>query len=237
VDVAGNDERDSCEVLLELLGSIALRLSEADTLDATLQRAVDLGEELMVGCDGVSLMLIGKNGRIDTPAYSTELARDSDQAQYETGQGPCLDAIRDHRTVVIDDLQTHERWPDYRSRALELGIRSTISFRLFVTGDSMGALDMYSRQPEAFDRRSQLIGQVYAAQASVAVRSALIQTGLQTALQSRDVIGQAKGIIMARGHMTADMAFDALTRISQHRNEPLRDVAAYIAETGGLPEG
>jgi GAF domain-containing protein len=143
VDVAGNDERDPCEVLLELLGSIALRLSEADTLDATLQRAVDLGEDLMVGCDGVSLMLIGKNGRIDTPAYSTELARDSDQAQYETGQGPCLNAIRDHRTVVIDDLETDQRWPDYRSRALELGIRSTISFRLFVTGDSMGALDMY----------------------------------------------------------------------------------------------
>jgi hypothetical protein len=135
----------------------------------------------------------------------------------------------------MDDLETDERWPDYRARALELGVRSMISFRLFITDDSMGALDMFSEEPDAFDRRSRIVGQVFAAQASVAVKAAMTEAGLQTALRSRDVIGQAKGIVMARYRITADMAFDTLKRLSQHRNQPLRDLAAEIAESGEVP--
>lgn len=230
-----SDELSPNEDLLEHLAGIAVELSDADTVPETLQLIVDRGEQLLVGCDGVSLMLVGRGGRIETPAASSQAARDSDTAQYETGEGPCLDAIKDHRTVVIADLETEERWPNYRARALELGVRSMLSFRLFVTDESLGALDMHSRQPGAFDRRSQLVGQVFAAQASVAMKSALTEMGLRTALRSRDVIGQAKGIVMAHHRVTADMAFDVLKSISQHRNEPLRDVAKRIAETGDVP--
>lgn len=230
-----SDEHGPDDVLLERIGSIALALSEADTLQDTLQRVVDLGEDLLEHCDGVSLMLISKGGKIDTPAYSSPAAHDSDMAQYATQEGPCLDAIKDQRTVVINDLETEERWPDYRARALELGVRSMISIRLYVTEESMGALDMYSRQPNAFDHRSQLIGQVFAAQASVATKAALIEAGLELAIQSRDVIGQAKGIVMARGRMTANMAFEVLKRISQQRRQKLSQVAEEIARTGDIP--
>jgi hypothetical protein len=96
-------------------------------------------------------MLIGRGGTIDTPASSSPVAYESDMAQYATGQGPCLDAIHDRATIVRGDLETEERWPDYRARVLELGVRSMISFQLFVTTDSMGALDLYSRRPHAFD--------------------------------------------------------------------------------------
>lgn len=230
-----SDEHGSADELLERMGAIALALSEAETLQETLQGIVDLGEELLEHCDGVSLMLISKGGKIDTPAYSSQAAHDSDMAQYATQEGPCLDAIKDQRTVVMDDLETDERWPDYRARALELGVRSMISFRLYVTEDSMGGLDMYSRRPNAFDHRSQLIGQVFAAQASVAMKAALIEAGLETAIQSRDVIGQAKGIVMARGRMTANMAFEVLKRLSQQRQQKLREVAEEIVETGEIP--
>lgn len=230
-----SDELDPQDELLEHLGSIALELSDADTLEQTLQRIVDLGEKLLEDCDGVSLMLISKGGKIDTPAASSQVAYDSDMAQYATGEGPCLDAIKDDRTVVVDDLETDQRWPDYSARALELGVRSMISFRLYVTDDSMGALDMYSRQPDAFGRRSRLVGQVFAAQASVAMKATLVEAGLQMALQSRDVIGQAKGIVMARGRMTADMAFEVLTRLSQDRNQKLAELAEQIARTGEIP--
>lgn len=230
-----SDELDPQDELLEHLGSIALELSDADTVEQTLQRIVDLGEKLLEDCDGVSLMLISKGGKIDTPAASSQVAYDSDMAQYATGEGPCLDAIKDDRTVVVDDLETDQRWPDYSARALELGVRSMISFRLYVTDDSMGALDMYSRQPDAFGRRSRLVGQVFAAQASVAMKATLVEAGLQMALQSRDVIGQAKGIVMARGRMTADMAFEVLTRLSQDRNQKLAELAEQIARTGEIP--
>jgi len=228
-------EDSTAEELLEHVGAVGRELAEADGLQATLQLIVDLGEGLFEHSDGASLMLIGRGGVIVTPAASAPVAYDSDMAQHATGQGPCLDAIREHATIVMDDLETDQRWPDYRSRVLGLGVRSMISFRLFVTDDSMGALDVYSRRPHAFDRRSQLIGQVFAAQASVAMKAALIEAGLQTALQSRDVIGQAKGIVMARHRLTADMAYEVLRRLSQDRNQKLTELAEEIARTGQLP--
>lgn len=229
------DEQSTNDELLEGIGAIGRELAEASGLQETLQRIVDLGEALLEHCDGVSLMLIGRGGVIDTPASSSAVAYESDMAQYSTGQGPCLDAIKEHHTIVMGDLETDERWPDYRARVLELGVRSMISLRLFVTDDSMGALDMYSRRPQAFDRRSQLIGQVFAAQASVALKAALIESGLQTAVESRDVIGQAKGIVMARHRVTADIAIEVLKRLSQEHNQKLTDLAEQIARTGELP--
>lgn len=231
---SADDEIGAAEAVLEHLGRIALQLAEAESFQETLQRVVDLGEQLLEDCDGVSLMLISKDGRIATPAFSSQAASDSDMAQYESGEGPCLDAIKDKRTVVIDDLETDERWPDYRAKAVELGVRSMLCIRLFVTDDSMGALDMYSGRAGAFGRRAQLIGEVFASHASVAVKAALTEAGLQRALRSRDVIGQAKGIVMARGRMTEQMAFEVLRNLSQERNEKLTAVAAEIAETGAI---
>ena len=130
------------------------------------------------------------------------------------------------------------RWravPDYRAKALELGLRSMLSVRLFAKEDSMGALDLYSKQPDAFDQRSQVIAQVFATHASIAVKAALTIAGLETVISSRDVIGQAKGIIMARRKVTADMAFERLRSLSQQRNQPVRDLAREITETGQLP--
>lgn len=223
------------EALLERLGEMARALSGANDLDEMLQLIVDLGESYLDGCDGVSLMLIGRDRRISSPAYSSRVAYDSDQAQYETDQGPCLDALREHETIVIDDLQTETRWPDYRARALELGVRSMISFRLFVHEDTMGALDFYSATPHAYDRTSRVIGQVFASHAAVALKAAITEAGLDAAIRTRDVIGQAKGIIMERHTIPADAAFDELRRISQHHSRPLREVAEDIATTGEIP--
>lgn len=229
------DERSSSDELLVRIGAIGRDLSRSHGLQETLQRIVDLGEEMLEHCDGVSMMLVGRGGVIDSPAFSSKVAYDSDMVQYATGQGPCLEAIRQHETIVMNDLETETRWPDYRAKVLAMGVRSMISFRLFVTADSLGALDMYSRRPNAFDRRSQLIGQVFAAQASVAMKAALIEAGLETALQSRDVIGQAKGLVMARYRLTADMAFEVLKQLSQNRNQKLVELATTIARTGQLP--
>jgi GAF domain-containing protein len=182
-------------------------------------------------------MLVRRGGAISSPAYSSEIAYRSDLAQYEADEGPCLEALREHVTVVIDDLEADDRWPAYRAAALPLGVRAMISFRLFVQQDSMGALDFYSSTPHAFGRRARALGQVFASHAAVAMKAAIAEVGLHAALESRDVIGQAKGILMARDGVTAAVAFDRLRTASQRRNVPLRALAADVAETGDLADG
>jgi GAF domain-containing protein len=220
---------------LEAVAEIARRLAEADDLDELLQRVVTLGEAYLAGCEGVSLMLIRKGGVISSPAFSSQVAYDSDQAQYATNEGPCLEAIREHHTVLIDDLATDDRWPRYREQAMALGVRSMVSFRLFLLADTMGALDFYSPRPHAFDARSRVLGQVFASHAAVALKAAIAESGSEAALRTRDVIGQAKGVLMAREGLTASAAFERLRELSQQLNRPLRELAEEVAATGELP--
>jgi GAF domain-containing protein len=222
--------------LLETVAEIARRLAEADDLDELLQRITTLGEAYLQGCEGVSLMLIRKGGRISSPAFSSPVAYQSDQAQYATNEGPCLEAIREQHTVLIDDLETDERWPRYREQALALGVRSMVSFRLFLRGDTMGALDFYSSRPHVFDERSRVLGQVFASHAAVALKAAISEAGTEAALRSRDVIGQAKGVLMAREGLTAEGAFARLRAVSQQHNQPIRELAEQVVATGQLPD-
>lgn len=221
--------------LLEQLADIAHQLSEADDLDELLQLIVDLGEDYLEGCDGASLMLIGKKRTISSPAYSSRVAYESDLAQFEADEGPCLDALRDHRIYMIDDLETETRWPDYRARALKLGVRSMLSYRLYAKGATFGALDFYSRRPHAYGAFSKVIGQVFASHAGVALKAAITEAGLEQAIANRDKIGQAKGILIERLGLSASEAFKLLATISQHQNTPLRDLAGQIVTTGEIP--
>jgi GAF domain-containing protein len=226
----------AADALLEAVAEIARRLAEADDLDELLQRVATLGEAYIDGCQGVSLMLVRKGGVISSPAYSSRVAYESDQAQYATNEGPCLEAIREHHTVLIDDLETDQRWPRYRDEALALGVRSMVSFRLFLLEDTMGALDFYSSRPHAFDERSRLLGQVFASHAAVALKAAISEAGTEAALRTRDVIGQAKGVLMAQEGLTAAEAFERLRERSQQLNRPVRELAREVAETGELPD-
>jgi GAF domain-containing protein len=221
--------------LLEQLAEIAHRLSEAEDVDELLQLIVDLGEDYLEWSDGVSLMLIGKNRTISSPAYSSRVAYESDLAQYEADEGPCLDALRDHRVYMIDDLEMELRWPDYRARALKLGVRSMLSYRLYAKGATYGALGFYSKRPHAYSPISKVIGQVFASHAGVALKGAITEADFERAIQTRDVIGQAKGILMERHRLSAADAFAKLTKMSQHQNIPLRHVAEQLATSGEIP--
>jgi GAF domain-containing protein len=216
------------------IAALSRCLAAEDDLDGLLQRIVDLGAEEIERCDGVSVMLIGSGGRISIPAFSSSLARDSDLAHLASGEGPGLEAMQEHATAVVDDLRTEERWPDYRQRALASGARSMMCVRLFVSGDTMGALDFYAREPHAFDGRARSYGQVFASHAAVALKAAITEAGLERALHTRDLIGQAKGILMERHGLTARDAFERLRLVSQERNRPVRELAEELVRTGEL---
>ena len=162
-----------------------------------------------------------------------------DAIQYETGEGSCLTAIYEHATHLVDDLATDERWPLFSRRAVEeTGVRCMLSFRLFLQGDTLGALNLYSRRPAAFDEHASAVGTVLAAHAAVAMSAAREHERaeqLESALQSSREIGMAMGVLMSRDSMSQDEAFDLLRRASQHLHRKLRDVAADVVETGELP--
>lgn len=199
-----------------------------------LQRALDeivhLAVDSLEACEFAGVSLTEK-GKITSPASSNDIPRTVDRIQSETGEGPCVDAIREHEVFQTGDLRNEKRWPEFSARAYEeTGIRSILSVRLFVEEDTMGALNLYSTVPDAFDESDVALGTVFAAHASVAMSTARREQGLEQKAQSRDVIGQAKGILMARSGLTEDEAFEMLKKASQRMNVKLRDVARRIAE-------
>ena len=180
-------------------------------------------------------MVLGRK-RVTSRAPSGELARAVDALQDELGQGPCLDAAYEHETVRVTDMAVEERWPRFAERAAALGATGMLSFQLYVEGDDLGALNLYGRTAGAFDDESEHIGLLFAAHAAVAYAAVRQQAGMVRNVATRQLIGQAQGILMERHRITADQAFALLVRASQQRNTKLRDVADALVDSGALPD-
>jgi transcriptional regulator with GAF, ATPase, and Fis domain len=154
--------------------------------------------------------------------------------QEELGEGPCLDAAFDQQTVRVPDMAHEERWPRFAAVAAEAGAASMLSFQLYVEKDNLGALNLYSYRPDAFDDESEHVALMFASHAAVAFADAQRIDQLNHKAATRDLIGQAKGILMERYNINADRAFAVLVRVSQHNNRKLRDVAEELVSSGRL---
>ena len=132
-------------------------------------------------------------------------------------------------------MRTEQRLPRFAAEAVRLGVLSSLSFQLFVEGDDLGALNLYARAPHAFGEESEDVGLVLAAHAAVALAGARREDHLRRAVDNRDLIGQAEGILMERHELTADQAFQVLARVSQQTNRKLVDVAEELTRTGTVP--
>lgn len=220
--------------LAQQLSDLARSLQAEPDLDQTLQAVVGAAADNIAGADYAGITRIDRNGRVGTPAATDELVPRIDQAQYETNEGPCLDAIRYDATIRCDDLQADERWPRFAARALELGVKSMLSFQLFVRDRELGAPNLYSREPHVFDDSTEQIGLLLASHAAVAMVGAESQHNLLAAVQHREVIGRATGILMERHKMTGDQAFALLIRTSSVTNRKVRDIAEELTMTGEL---
>ena len=226
--------------LAMVFADIAEQLYDADSFDDVLSRIAEAAVSTIAGCRMASVTLVERSG-YRTAASTDPAATAVDQAQYQSHEGPCLDAV--DAPMVYAQSFPDERWPTLASRPTESGVQSALSYRLAAatsgTADSGGgSLNSYGVIPYAFNDTAQEIGLILAAHASVAARaveerSTLQSLGrdLQQALLSRDVIGQAKGILMERLKITPEDAFDLLRRSSQHLNMKLQDVARGVAET------
>lgn len=217
--------------LAETFASVArVLLDEQRGVDATLERICELAVKTIDGCEAAAIS-IAEGKRITSRSRTNELPIIVDRIQSETQEGPCVDAIREHGVFVTGALSREERWPDFARRANEeTGVQSILSLCLFAREDTMGAINLYSTMPDAFDDQDLAVGSVFAAHAAVALAAAHREAHLENKADSRDLIGMAKGIIMARQHVSQDEAFDILRRASQRMNVKLRELAAQVVD-------
>lgn len=227
--MAGGEEHRSAPLgdVAEALARVARSLEAEPDLDLTLKRIVTTAVDSVPGveCGGVSLV---EGGKIETVAASADLVREVDQLQYQLQEGPCLDSIREHHPYQTGDLGRDERWPRFGPLASDRGAVSLLGFRLFTNGETLGALNLYSGRPEAFDDEAVHIGELFAAHAAVALAGSQEQAQLREALRTRDTIAMAKGILIVRNQVDDEQAFRMLVEASQHTNMKLRDVAAWL---------
>ena len=226
--------------ILQALRELSQLMVDEERLDETLERVVTLTCLSLSGCDLASISVEGSGTR--TAACTDPVAGEIDQAQYAAGDGPCLHACRAAAVVEIQSIADDERWPDFREAALQRGVQSALVLPLVHRGEGRGAFNLYAREIDAFSADDLHHATLFAEQAAVAVansevywRTHELTQNLQAALEHRDVIGQAKGIVMARTGCTADEAFEVLRRASQRGNVKLREVADRVALTGEPP--
>ena len=218
------------------MGDLARALQrEHGDVQRTLEAITAAAADTVPGVDECSISYVVQRRRVTSRAATGELARQVDGLQDALREGPCLDAVWQEQTVRIDDMTTEQRWPRFARAAAEAGVLSSLTFQLFTDGDNLGALNLFSRRPRAFGEQSEDVGLVFATHAAIALAGAQQQESLQRGIDTRDLIGQAKGILMERYRLPADKAFALLVRTSQHLNRKLTDIAADLAETGALP--
>ncbi|MEU6058767.1 GAF and ANTAR domain-containing protein [Streptomyces sp. NPDC047097] len=218
------------------MATLARDLLAQPSVDATLKRITESAVELMDGCDAAGILLVRRR-TVRTFAPTDDLVTRADELQEHLGEGPCLDVIRHdaERVFRVHDLTAHpDRWPRFVPEAAGLGIGSMMGFLLYTEDEELGALNLYSRRPSAFTEAGETTGWLLASHAAVALSSARTHAQLEEAMATRDVIGEAIGILRERHHLDPDQAFTALRRYSQERNIKLRDVARQVCASGRI---
>jgi GAF domain-containing protein len=233
-DLGTADVNVLAQQFAEMARSLQAQDDTADMLDEVVAAAV----RLIPGADAGSISVVTGRREVTSRHPSGDLPERVDAVQTEVGEGPCLDAVYEQQTVRVPDMARERRWPHFARRAAALGAAGMLSFQLYVEGDNLGALNLYSRQPNGFDDESEQVGLLFASHAAVAFADAQQLEHLTAAIDTRDLIGQAKGILMERYNIDADQAFRVLTRVSQHTNHKIRTLAQELVTTraiSGLP--
>jgi GAF domain-containing protein len=231
------EDPDGLENAVRILSRLLLA---EETLEATLGRVASLACRTLPDCELASVTMI-RDGRPSTAVQTAPDVSTLDTAQYAAGSGPCLEAYQTRQVVRADLSQTDDRWPAFNRAAATVDVVSVLAVPLIVTDTPVGAVNLYSKTSRGFSEADEETALLFSEQAAVACansevywRTYSLTEHLREALESRDAIGQAKGILMAQRKCTSDEAFEALRKVSQRRNVKLREIADHVIYTGGL---
>ncbi|MDF3313189.1 GAF and ANTAR domain-containing protein [Rhodococcus sp. T2V] len=215
-----------------MMAEVARSWTAPTDLDSTLHAITQAAVELIPGAGSADILTISGRHKFRSLAPTCALPADLDAVQARHGQGPCVEAALDGEVVRSDDLENETRWPEFTREAVDSGVRSVVSFRLYTRTHVVGALNVLAMTAHAFDDESVAIGEVLAAHAAIAIITDRREVQLRSAVVSRDLIGQAKGMLMERFDIGADQAFTMLTKLSQQSNIPLAKVAEKVVDLG-----
>ena len=217
------------------LAEAARGMSDARHPADTLQRIATMAVDLIDACDVAGVCVL-RPGRNDTCAHTHASLQVMDDLQHDLAEGPSMSGNPAVDVVSVGDLSRDARWPRWGSEVVDrTGVRAYLGYRLFVEDDSIGLLNLYAYEPDAFDHEDKLDGLVAAAHASVALSATVRHDQMHTALTSRQLIGEATGILRERFELTSDQAFAVLKRLSSEQNIKLFAVAQHVVDTGTLP--
>jgi GAF domain-containing protein len=220
--------------LAAAMAELASLLIDDEDLPGMLDRVARLAARSIPDCDSAGVTLVTA-GEPLTAAATDERTLAVDRAQYDVGDGPCLQAYRERKVQRVMVEEAAARFPEFTAAARSIGVRSFLAAPLLVRDDGIGALNLYSTRAHGFATLDEAVVVLFAAQAAVAVansrlyqRARTLSSQLEAAMSSRAVIEQAKGVIMGARAIDPDAAFDLLRRTSQMENRKLRDIAVDV---------
>lgn len=231
-------EADDIRTISETLGVIDVLARALHVKDARLQPTLDSivanAAAAHPGARDAGLILL-ISGKLVPQAVTGRPPQLLDRKQQETGDGPCIEAALKQTLIRIDDTGAHSRWPEFSAEAQACGIRSLLCAPLWIDERRLGTLTLYAVQPGTFSDHDEKIINTFATLAALALAEVQRIDQLRTAITRRDLIGQAKGILMERYKIDASAAFSTLSRTSQARQTKLHEIARHLVETGELP--
>jgi transcriptional regulator with GAF, ATPase, and Fis domain len=223
------DRREYDNAIRSAMVELTRNFATGTDLEHTLGSVTGAAVELVEGVDYADVLLISE-GRFRSVKPTSEVATQLDNVQEELRQGPCLQAALSEALIRCDDLREDPRWPQFAAQAVAAGVHSVLSFQLYTHESGAGALNLFGRVAAPFDGESEAIGAMLATHAAIALIAADRQHQFESALASRDLIGQAKGIIMERFNVDAVRAFELISRLSQNSNTQVRTIAEQIVK-------
>jgi GAF domain-containing protein len=229
-----NDD-EYATALRATMSELTAHFSQPTDIVTTLGRVTSAAVQLIDGVDYADVLLIAEPDTFRSVAATDQIATELDDVQQRFHEGPCLDAAIKDIVTVSNDLSDDDRWPRFAKSAIAAGVHGMQSFRLYTHNDRMGALNLFARERNVFTAEVEALAALLATQAAVALIAEDKQLQFRSALASRDVIGQAKGMIMERFHVDALRAFELLKKLSQDSNTRLVEVATELVSRGPTP--
>jgi ANTAR domain/GAF domain len=226
------DDREYAELLRQTMVGLTEKAAGPTKIDAILQSVTDAAVDLIAGVHFADVLVISDSDLFRSLAATSQLAIDVDGMQRQFREGPCLDAAVGHSVILCNDLGKDPRWPSFAKAAIAVGVHAMLSFQLFTHNGRMGALNLFGLAPDTFTLESEALGAMLATHVANAFIADDKELQFRSALNNRDVIGQAKGMIMERFCVDAVRAFDLLVKLSQQSNTRVAVVAAELVAKG-----
>ena len=213
------------------LAAAARTINQEASLEDTLTTIAHTAKLSVPGFDYIGISTIDRKGNVETKAATGDLVWDLDKLQYDLGEGPCVETLRDAQVVVAPQIRHDQRWPRFVPKAVDLGLKSQLAVKLYLDNEgTLGGLNLYSTLSEDVDPDAEPLAELFAAHAAIALGHVRERENLNDALHSRKVIGQAIGLVMGRYKLNEDRAFAFLVRASSHSNIKLRDIAQEMVD-------